>query len=348
MSLANTEALFQPFMMLLIGLSIILTIFIGGRQAVEGSISVGMITSFVLFVIRLTWPIASLGWVTSLVQRAAASQQRISEFLQTKPNITNPTSEALHLKGKIEFKNVSFVYPDSGVKALCDLSFSIEPGRSVAFIGRTGSGKSTIAHLMVRLFDATSGEIKIDGKDIHKINLDELRDRTGYVPQEVFLFSETIAGNIGFSAHDLREIEKNRGAIEQAAKDAAVYSNIMEFPQKFDTMVGERGVTLSGGQQQRISIARAILKQPQILIFDDCLSAVDTETEDEILGNLRRIMNGKTTVIISHRVSSVRNADQIIVLDNGKVIEQGTHLSLLEHNGVYRELYKKQVEELKS
>jgi ATP-binding cassette subfamily B multidrug efflux pump len=223
----------------------------------------------------------------------------------------------------------------------------VDPGQSVAFIGRTGSGKSTIATLIVRLFDATSGQIKIDDKNIREINLDELRDRTGYVPQEVFLFSETIAGNIGFSAHDLKEIESNRSAIEQAAKDAAVYANIMEFPLKFDTMVGERGVTLSGGQQQRISIARAILKQPQILIFDDCLSAVDTETEDEILGNLRRIMKGKTTVIISHRVSSVRNADQIIVLDEGQVVESGSHNSLMEKNGVYRELYKKQVEELK-
>lgn len=347
MSLAKTESLFQPFMMLLIGMSIILTIFIGGTKAIDGSISVGMITSFVLFVIRLTWPIASLGWVTSLVQRAAASQQRINEFLQTKPNITNPTTEALNLKGKIEFRNVRFEYPDSGVVALNNLSFTVHPGNSVAFIGRTGSGKSTIAHLIVRLFDTTAGEIKIDDKDIHKINLDELRDRTGYVPQEVFLFSETIAGNIGFSAHDLNEIDSNRAAIEQAAKDAAVYANIMEFPEKFDTMVGERGVTLSGGQQQRISIARAILKQPQILIFDDCLSAVDTETEEEILGNLRRIMKGKTTVIISHRVSSVRTADQIIVLDEGKVVESGTHHSLLEQNGVYRELYKKQVEELK-
>jgi ATP-binding cassette subfamily B protein len=347
MSLAKTEALFQPFMMLLIGMSIILTVFIGGSEAIAGKISVGTITVFVLFVIRLTWPIASLGWVTSLVQRAAASQERINEFLKTKPNIKNPTTDALNLKGKIEFNHVSFVYPDSGVTALDDLSFSVEPGNSVAFIGRTGSGKSTIASLIVRLYDRTSGEIKIDDKDIQTINLDELRDRTGYVPQEVFLFSETIAGNIGFSATDLREIEKNRAAIEQAAKDAAVYTNIMEFPDKFDTMVGERGVTLSGGQQQRISIARAILKQPQILIFDDCLSAVDTETEDEILGNLRRIMNGKTTVIISHRVSSVRYAGQIIVLDKGKVVERGNHNSLLEQNGVYRELYKKQVEELK-
>lgn len=346
MSLAKTEALFQPFMMALIGMSILLTIFIGGSEAISGKISVGTITAFVLFVIRLTWPIASLGWVTSLVQRAAASQERINEFLKTKPAITNPTEEPLGLKGGIEFDNVSFVFPNSGTRALDGLSFKVEPGQSVAFIGRTGSGKSTIAQLMVRLFDVTSGTIKIDGKDIRTVNLDELRAKTGYVPQEVFLFSETIAGNIAFSTHDLRELEKNRSAIEQAAKDAAVYANIIEFPEKFDTMVGERGVTLSGGQQQRISIARAILKQPQILIFDDCLSAVDTETEDEILGNLRRIMQGKTTVIISHRVSSVRHAEQIIVLDDGKVVEQGNHLSLLEKKGAYWELYRKQIEEL--
>lgn len=346
MSLAKTEALFQPSMSLLIGMSIILTILIGSSEAIDGKTSPGTIASFVLYVIRLTWPIASLGWVTSLIQRAAASQERINEFLRIKPAISNPTNEALGLKGKIEFDNVSFVYEHSGVKAINELSFTVEPGQSVAFIGRTGSGKSTIAQLMVRLFDATSGTVRIDGKDIRGINLDELRDRTGYVPQEVFLFSETIAGNIAFSAHDLRDIEKNRAAIEQAAKDAAVYSNIIEFPEKFDTLVGERGVTLSGGQQQRISIARAILKQPQILIFDDCLSAVDTETEDEILGNLRRIMQGKTTVIISHRVSSVRHADKVIVLDDGKVVEEGNHLALLEKKGVYWELYKKQIEDL--
>lgn len=346
MALARTEALFMPFMQLLIGLSIILTVFIGGSEAIDGKVSVGLITAFILYVIRLTWPIASLGWVTSLVQRAAASQQRINEFLRIKPAIVNPTSETLDLKGRIEFRNVNFVYEHSGTRALNNLSFVVEPGESIAFIGRTGSGKSTIAQLMVRLFDPSSGEILIDGKDIRKINLDQLRDRTGYVPQEVFLFSETIAGNIGFSAHDLRELEKNRDAIEQAAKDAAVYANIMEFPDKFDTVVGERGVTLSGGQQQRISIARAILKQPQMLIFDDCLSAVDTETEDEILGNLRRIMKGKTTVIISHRVSSVRNADKIIVLDDGNVVEEGSHQALLDKKGTYWELYKKQIEDL--
>jgi ATP-binding cassette subfamily B protein len=348
MSLAMTEALFQPFMMALIGLSIILIVWVGGLKVINGEITAGFIASFVIFVMRLTWPIASLGWVTSLVQRAAASQQRINEFLNTKPSITNPTREPLALKGSIEFEKVTFEFPNSGVRALDELSFKVEPGQSVAFIGRTGSGKSTIAQLIMRLFDATSGKVKIDGKDIRTVNLDELRDKTGYVPQEVFLFSETIAGNIGFSAHDLRDIEKNRSAIEQAAKDAAVYANIMEFPNQFDTMVGERGVTLSGGQQQRISIARAILKQPQILIFDDCLSAVDTETEDEILGNLRRIMQGKTTVIISHRVSSVRHADKIIVLDNGKIVEQGSHSELLEKKGAYSELYEKQIEELQS
>lgn len=346
MSLAKTEAMFQPFMLLLIGLSIILTVFIGGTEVINGNITVGTITTFMLFVIRLTWPIASLGWVTSLVQRAAASQQRINEFLDTKPGIQNSATTNTKIHGNIEFKDVTFTYPDSGIKALKGISFTVEAGKSVAFIGRTGSGKSTLAQLMVRLYDATSGEILIDGKNIREVNLNDLRDAAGYVPQEVFLFSETIAGNIAFSAHDLREIEGNRKAIEQAAKDAAIHAGIMEFPNQYDTLVGERGVTLSGGQQQRISIARAILKQPRLLIFDDCLSAVDTETEDEILGNLRRIMLGKTTVIISHRVSSVRYADQIIVLEDGKIIEQGTHQQLIDQKGSYAEFYRKQVEDL--
>ncbi|MBI3509817.1 MAG: ABC transporter ATP-binding protein [Bacteroidetes bacterium] len=352
MSLAKTESLFQPFMMVLIGASIILTIFVGGWQVIDGKATPGTINSFVLYVMRLTWPIASLGWVTSLVQRAAASQERINEFLKTKPGITNPSTAPLHLEGKIEFRNVSFEYEHSKTQALKNISFVIEPGESVAFIGRTGAGKSTIAHLLLRLFDVSNGKILIDDKDIREINLDELRDKTGYVPQEVFLFSETIADNIAFSAHDLNnsDTEKNEGqkpVIEKAARDAAVYSNIMEFPDGFNTMVGERGVTLSGGQQQRISIARAILKKPRILIFDDCLSAVDTETEDEILGNLSKIMKGRSTVIISHRVSSVRQCDKIIVLDQGKIIEQGDHDSLIEKKGIYAELYRKQVEELK-
>lgn len=346
LSLARTESMFQPFMLLLIGLSILLTVLIGGREVIDGKLSVGTIATFILFVIRLTWPIASLGWVTSLVQRAAASQERINEFLTTKPAIQSPTTAPFALKGNIEFRKVKFVYPDSGVCALNDVSFTIKAGQSAAFLGRTGSGKSTLAQLMVRLYDVSEGEILVDGENIKSVNLSDLRENTGYVPQEVFLFSKTIAGNIAFSAHDLRETASRRAEIEQAARDAAIHTNIAEFPNGYETLVGERGVTLSGGQQQRISIARAILKQPRLLIFDDCLSAVDTETEDEILGNLRRIMQGKTTIIISHRVSAVRHADQIFILDEGKIIEQGTHQQLLDAGGYYAGLYHKQVQEL--
>lgn len=346
LSLARTESMFQPFMLLLIGLSILLTVLIGGREVIDGKLSVGTIATFILFVIRLTWPIASLGWVTSLVQRAAASQERINEFLKTEPAIKSSTEESFELRGDIEFRNVRFVYPDSGIKALDGISFTVKAGQSAAFLGRTGSGKSTLAQLMVRLYDVSEGEILVDGRDIRKVNLNDLREAAGYVPQEVFLFSETISGNIAFSAHDLREIGTRRNEIEQAAKDAAIHSNILEFPQGYETLVGERGVTLSGGQQQRISIARAILKHPKLLIFDDCLSAVDTETEDEILGNLRRIMHGRTTIIISHRVSAVRNADQIFILDEGKIIEQGTHQELLDAGKHYADLYNKQVQEL--
>jgi ATP-binding cassette subfamily B protein len=343
LDLAKTEALFQPFMMLLIGLSILLTVWVGGMDAIAGKISVGEITAFVLYVIRLTWPIAALGWVTSLVQRAAASQERINEFLKTEPAIKNPTTEALNLKGKIEFRNVSFVYPDSGIKALSNFSFTAMPGQSVAVLGHTGSGKSTVAQLLLRLYDANEGQVLIDDKDIREINLDEFRANTGYVPQEVFLFSDTIAENIRFNSQAAGSTDD---AVKQAAKDAAIYASIMEFPENFQTMVGERGVTLSGGQKQRISIARAIVTHPKVLVFDDCLSAVDTETEEEILTNLERIMHGKTTIIISHRVSSVRNADHIIVMEHGGVAEEGTHAQLLERKGLYAELYKKQVEDL--
>jgi ATP-binding cassette subfamily B multidrug efflux pump len=346
LALAKTEALFQPFMMLLIGLSIILTIYVGGMDTIHGKISVGVITAFVLFVIRLTWPIASLGWVTSLVQRAAASQERINEFLKTEPAIKSATTEPLNLQGKIEFRNVSFVYPDSGIKALNNFSFTAKPGESIAILGHTGSGKSTVAQVLLRLYDVNEGQVLIDDKDIREINLDEFRANTGYVPQEVFLFSDTIAENIRFNS--LADAATNSDdAVKQAAKDAAIYANIMEFPENFQTMVGERGVTLSGGQKQRISIARAIVTHPKVLIFDDCLSAVDTETEEEILGNLDRIMNGKTTVIISHRVSSVRNANRIIVMEDGCVAEEGTHEQLVQKNGLYAELYKKQVDDLR-
>lgn len=346
LALAKTEALFQPFMMLLIGLSIILTIYVGGMDAIHGKISVGVITAFVLFVIRLTWPIAALGWVTSLVQRAAASQERINEFLNTEPAIKSATADALNLKGKIEFRNVSFVYPDSGIKALNNFSFTANPGESVAILGHTGSGKSTVAQVLLRLYDVNEGQVLIDDKDIRSINLDEFRANTGYVPQEVFLFSDTIAENIRFNSQ-ADAAANSDDAVKQAAKDAAIYANIMEFPENFNTMVGERGVTLSGGQKQRISIARAIVTHPKVLVFDDCLSAVDTETEEEILGNLDRIMNGKTTVIISHRVSSVRNADHIIVMEDGSVAEEGTHNDLIRKNGLYAELYKKQVDDLR-
>jgi len=338
LDLVKTESLFQPFMILLIGLSTILTIYVGGMQAISGKISLGNIAEFVLYINRLTWPIASLGWVTSLVQRAAASQTRINEFLHTTPEISNPTLNLLNIAGMIEFKNVSFTYKDSGIKALDTISFKINPGKSLAFIGKTGSGKSTIANLLCRIYDVDAGEILIDGKNIKTINLNELRNQIGYVPQEVFLFSDSISNNISFGTSS-----NSSDAVKQAARDAAIYSNIIEFPEKFETIVGERGITLSGGQKQRISIARAIIKSPRILIFDDCLSAVDTETEEEILNNLQRIMKEKTSIIISHRVSSVKTCDQIIVIDNGKIIEQGSHQQLIEKQGVYYEIYNKQL-----
>lgn len=343
MDLVKTDSLFQPFMILMIGLSTIAAIYIGGKEAIDGKITIGNIAEFIIYVNRLTWPVASLGWVTSLVQRAAASQQRINEFLNTEPEIRSPTDEPFSVKGSIELKNVNFTYKDSRIKALNDVSFTIPQGKSLAIIGRTGSGKSTIANLLCRLFDVDSGEILIDGNNIKTINLYDLRDQIGYVPQEVFLFSDSIAANIGFSAHDPGQLKTDRSVIEQAAKDAAIYSNIINFPDKFDTIVGERGITLSGGQKQRISIARAIIREPRLLIFDDCLSAVDTETEEEILNNLNRLMRNKTTIVISHRVSSVKNADQIIVLDHGSIVEQGSHPELLSKKGIYFELHQKQL-----
>ncbi len=339
MGLVKTESLFQPFMILLIGISSILTIYIGGMESIAGKISYGSIAMFVVFINRLTWPIASLGWVTSLIQRAASSQTRINEFLNTEPEIKSTTKETEILRGDLEFKNVSFIYSDSGIKALKNISFNVKKGESLAIIGRTGSGKSTIANLICRLFDVTNGEVTLNGKNIKNYNLTSLRNQIGYAPQEVFLFSDTIAHNIAFSIDKVKQTDEK---IEQAAKNAAIYSNIISFPDKFDTFVGERGITLSGGQKQRISIARAIIKEPQLLIFDDCLSAVDTETEEEILTNLKQIMLGKTSIIISHRISSVKNADKILVLDNGEIIEYGTHNQLMEKQSIYFELFKMQ------
>lgn len=336
--LYRINSLFFPLMVLLIGLSTIFTIYIGGQEAIKGNITTGNIAEFIIYVNMLTWPVASIGWVTSLVQRAAASQTRINEFLKITPEIENPSTEPLNLKGKIEFKNVSFVYPDTGIKAMNNVSFSIEEGQSLAVIGKTGSGKSTIASLIGRLYDVTEGEILIDNKNIKNVNLSDLRKSIGYVPQEAFLFSSTIAKNIGFGLENASE-----EVVINAAKNAEVHHNIVDFPQGYETRVGERGITLSGGQKQRVSIARAIIKEPKLMIFDDCLSAVDTETEEKILGNLKRLIDKRTTLIISHRVSSVKHADSILVLDNGAIIEKGTHDELMEKGGYYKMMYEQQL-----
>ena len=342
LSQVKVDALFFPVILLLIGLSTTLVIYLGGRYHIADptAITKGDILLFVFYINMLTWPFASVGWVTSLVQRAAASQTRINEFLNTVPAIQNPKEEKDEIDGEISFENVSFTYPDSGVKALQNVTFKIEPGKTLAIIGRTGSGKSTITHLVTRQYDATNGEIKVDDTPIETLNTQSLRESVGYVPQEIFLFSDTISNNISFGDSGKKASDER---IEQAAKDAAIHDNISTFPKGFETLVGERGITLSGGQKQRVSIARAILRKPRILIFDDCLSAVDTETEELILRNLRRIMEGRTTILISHRVSTVKDADHIIVLDDGQIVEEGNHSNLLQKAGVYADLYHKQL-----
>lgn len=341
MSLIKTESLFHPVILFLPVLSTIITIFAGGIAVMNEEITFGNIAEFVIYINLLTWPVASLGWVTSLNQRAKASMKRINEFLDTEPEIKNPTEEPFNAKGDVAFKNVSFTYPESGTKALKNISFTIPVGKTLAIIGKTGSGKSTIAQLMSRMYDPTNGEILVNQQNIKKVNLFDLRRQSGAVPQEVFLFSDTIGNNISFGTFGTDQ-EHMKEDIIQAAKDAVIHENIANFPEGYETVVGERGITLSGGQKQRVSIARALLKQPQILIFDDCLSAVDLETEEQILRNLRRIMKDKTTIIISHRVSSIKHADNIIVLDNGEIIEQGKHDDLISLNGVYADLFEKQ------
>ena len=338
MSLVKIQALFYPMMLLLVGISTIITVYIGGVEVIKGTITSGNIAEFIVYVNQLTFPVTSLGWVTSLIQRASASQKRINEFLQTQPEIVSLSSDKIKLKGGIEFKDVSFTYPDTGIQAIKNISFKVEPGQFIAIIGRTGCGKSTIANLLLRMYDADQGDILIDNKRIEKLDLNTYRDQVGFVPQEVFLFSDTIFNNIAFG---LSVAEPNQ--VEQAAKDAALYDNIIGFEKSFETMIGERGITLSGGQKQRLSIARALIKEPQILIFDDCLSAIDTRTEEEILNNLGRLMNNKTSILIAHRVSTIKNADKILVMDGGEIIEQGTHHELMALKSTYFELFEKQL-----
>jgi ATP-binding cassette, subfamily B, multidrug efflux pump len=334
------NSLFFPLILFLIGLSTIITVWLGGKEVINGSITPGVIAEFLIYVNMLTWPVTALGWTTSLVQRAAASQQRINEFLNTKTDIISQQNLEKDIRGAIVFDEVDFVYPDTGIYALKKLSFQINPGDTLAVIGNTGSGKSTIAALVCRLYDTTGGRILIDGEDIRNYNITNLRSQIGYVPQDVFLFSDSIKNNIGFGVDELPE-EK----MLQAAKDADVYENIMRFPQQFDTVLGERGITLSGGQKQRVSIARALAREPKILILDDSLSAVDTKTENAILNSLQRVMANRTSIIISHRVSSVKLANRILVLDDGVVVQHGSHEELMaDVDGLYRALYERQLQ----
>ena len=336
--LYKVQALFFPLMILLIGISNLTVIYVGGNQYINGEIQIGVIAEFMLYVNMLTWPVAVVGWVTSMVQQAEASQKRINEFLKEVPEIQNTTSNSFKIEGDIEFRNVSITYDDTNITALKDVSFSVKKGQKVAILGKTGSGKSSITNLISRLYDVDNGTVLIDNTPIKEINLIDLRKDIGFVPQDPFLFSDTISNNIKFGNEKATNQE-----IINAAKKAVVHQNILDFKDGYNTILGERGVTLSGGQKQRVSIARAIIKNPQILIFDDCLSAVDTETEERILTNLEQVSKNKTTFIISHRVSSAKNADQIIILDKGEIIQQGPHNQLINEKGYYKELYEQQL-----
>lgn len=336
--LAKVQALFFPLMILLIGLSNIFVLYIGGKHYINGAIDLGTVVEFLIYVNMLSWPVASVGYITSMVQRAEASQKRINEFLKTTPKILSPNNMEVNLQGDIVFENVSFVYPDTGIKALNNVSFHIKKGETVSIMGNTGSGKSTILDLIGRLYDPTQGRILLDNKDVRDIHLKSLRKAIGYVPQDSFLFSDTIKHNIRFGKKDATQEE-----VEEAAKQAAVHHNIVGLSQGYDTILGERGITLSGGQKQRISIARAFIKDPVILLLDDSLSAVDTETEETILNNLKEVSSNKSTIIVSHRISTAKNADRIIVLEDGKIIQEGTHIELIEVNGYYKSLYAKQL-----
>jgi ATP-binding cassette, subfamily B, multidrug efflux pump len=340
MRLVLTNALFMPTIFILIGISTILCIYLGGRLYYDGDISQGGILKFIFYVNMLTWPFASVGWVSSLISRAAASQTRINEFLKQEAEIVNTNQDEFDFDGTIEFVNVSFTYPNSKIEAIKNLSFKLNKGESLGIVGRTGSGKSTILKLIMRQIEPTSGQILINGIDIKEINLNHFRDQTGIVPQDVFLFSDSVKNNILFGSKNNKESDE---AIENAAKEAYVHHNIIDFKDGYDTLLGERGVNLSGGQKQRVSIARALIRNPKLLVLDDCLSAVDTETEDIILSNLKKRQT--TSIVVSHRISSLRNTTRIINIDHGIIIEQGTHSELIELNGTYAELYKKQLAE---
>jgi len=341
MNLARVQSLFGPLMLALIGVSNLVVIYFGGMMYINGTIkSIGIIAEFILYVNMLTWPVASLGWISSMVQEAEASQKRINEFLKIVPEIRNNTKEHSEIKGAISFQNVTFVYDDTNIRALNNVSFTVNKGETLAILGKTGSGKSSILSLISRLYDVTEGSILIDGTPINKVHLFDLRNSIGIVPQDAFLFSDTIKNNIKFGKENATDDE-----VIVAAKNAAVHENIINFNKKYDTVLGERGITLSGGQKQRVSIARALIKNPPILLLDDCLSAVDTETEEAILTNLLHFCKNKTTIIVSNRVSSAKNADKIIILDDGEIIQQGSHNQLLSQEGYYKELYLKQLSE---
>ena len=343
MKLAKVDATFFPLMVFLTGMSTLLTISIGGWMVIRGEITIGNIAEFVIYVNMLTWPVTSLGWTSSLIQRAAVSQQRINEFLQTQPDIVNATDAEMKFEQEIRFENVTYRYEGKTMNALSHINLVIPKGKVLAILGSTGSGKTTMVQLLMRMMDVTEGAIKVDGVNIKELNMRDFKQRIGYAPQDVFMFSDSIANNINFgmpaSTVDLT------GKMEEASRQAALTEAIREFPKGFNTLVGERGITLSGGQKQRVSIARALVKQPELLILDDCLSAVDTKTESEILGHLKQVLRNKTAILISHRVSTVKDADCIVVLDEGKVIEQGTHAELLLAAGAYASLYNSQLKE---
>jgi ATP-binding cassette subfamily B multidrug efflux pump len=338
MHLVKVNALFMPSMLLLVGLSTIITIYAGSMEVLNGRLTIGNIAEFVIYVNMLTWPVASMGWVISIVQRASASQRRIDEFLDKKPNVKSGQTSVNKEEMSVRFNHVSVTYPNSNIKALQDVSFEVKAGQSIGIIGKTGAGKSTLVQLLLRFIDPDTGTLSINNTDLRDLNLREYREQIGSVPQDVFLFSDSIANNISFGL----KTDFTKEDVRWAAQQAVIDENIQQFPEGYETIVGERGITLSGGQKQRVSIARAIIKRPAMLIFDDCLSAVDTVTEERILNNLRTLMQGKTTFLISHRISTVKSASHIIVLEKGRISEEGTHESLIQKKGIYYEMYQSQ------